>query len=326
MSSEPLKVEVQEGVLVFKTADDFYKTISEIGTYSDYEREQWEESIGFLSQRRIITQIIKAEQKHIEPYMNMTDEEVLKLSEVPNEHSDLFYKYLNSGLIKITDEGTDQENWDFTVFNKTYVDFLNEDGFFAVGDTIFQATSNSIKIVPSGIFSDLEQIKTTEESNDKIHILSNTLKSTRYYYDSDVAQSGKKRISIEVYGDQIWFIPSSKIVEFTYVFFVRCQEKKLFSWKDINTETWISGKWDLGIDTWTSFSNSFYYHYNMCYLKQSMNPETGVRSNDGTHYTVKLPYWENYDPVPTCAFTNIYWYALRYGGASGLKAEVGTPY
>ncbi|MBN1116771.1 MAG: hypothetical protein JXA77_06185 [Bacteroidales bacterium] len=320
------ELKVENGILVFNSSNSFFKTINEIANYSDAERKGWEESIGFLSQNRIISQIIEAEQEHIAPYMDLSDDELLDQENVPSKHSATFYKYLDYGVIKITDEGTENESWDYSVSNKMYTDFINIDGIFAIGDTLFQFNKDVVKIYPKSNTSNVDKLKMTNVSNEEISIiqLKTNFKSTRYFYDKDIAEADKKRISVEVYGDMLYFIESSKTLYYTYVVFIRCQEKKLFSWKDINTEFWINGKWDFRYGPLNNgWDASYNWHGNGCYCKRSVNPETGELINENSSFYVKVPEWEPWDFTPIPYFRNIYWYGLRYGGCCGLKAEIG---
>jgi uncharacterized membrane protein len=136
---------VQDGYLVFKTFETFLNITDEISNLSDKERTEWETKIGFMSQRRIVNTIIEEEIKideiNEEKYAGMNIENIDR----DEFHSTAYNYYINKGVIKIINKGTDDEYWDYSVFNRSFVNFINEDGLFAIGDTLYQATEKSLK-------------------------------------------------------------------------------------------------------------------------------------------------------------------------------------
>jgi hypothetical protein len=54
----------KNGMLVFKNLESFEKTTNMISNFDDNQRENWEDLLGFESQRRIVSKIMKEELIH----------------------------------------------------------------------------------------------------------------------------------------------------------------------------------------------------------------------------------------------------------------------
>jgi hypothetical protein len=82
-------------------------------------------------------------------------------------HPELFYDHLSKGIIKLIDEGTKDEYWDYSAFNKGFTYFINEEGLNAVGDSLFQVTSDELKIIKLSSTSTKQELLKALNGNEK---------------------------------------------------------------------------------------------------------------------------------------------------------------
>lgn len=60
-------------------------------------------------------------------------------------HSEYYYEMLAKGIIKLLAEDTPDEYWDYSVYDRSSTPFINENGLFTIGDTLYQITNHKIK-------------------------------------------------------------------------------------------------------------------------------------------------------------------------------------
>lgn len=147
---------VIDGYLSFSSTESFTNNINTISSFSKEERIKWEKQNGFLSQRTIVDMIID---KEIAIYDSIKEEfKGKKIDEINKRdlHSDIYNKYIDKGVIKLFDEGTKDEYWNHSACNPAYLDFINEEGFYAIGDTLYQITENEAKGSSNIIWTDWE--------------------------------------------------------------------------------------------------------------------------------------------------------------------------
>lgn len=139
------KYKVREGFLVFANVDSFIEATKFIGNLSDIERFQWESKIGFKSQHSMFMKLI--DEELIKDSLNRIKYAGTDLSKVDKReyHSEYYYELLSKGVIKLVDEGTPNEYWDYSVNDRSSTPFINEDGLFAIGDTLYQITNYKVK-------------------------------------------------------------------------------------------------------------------------------------------------------------------------------------
>jgi hypothetical protein len=329
---------VNNGIITFKSAETFVETMGNIVNLSDTEREKWEEGIGFLSQRRIISNIINAEQEKdkineskftIEDAKTMTDAEL---------HSTMYSEYLNKGVIKIIDKGTENEYWDYAVYDLSLIEIMNEDGLYAIGDTLYQVTNNSLKIMKNANFNDALLLLSASIPDEKTGIYINyyepNLKGTspgllnsRWIYDGD------KRIGLNLKLSVLYYMASSRHYDFYHEVYVQCMQRNwLGNWKYVSTNIRLTGTWEVSVYyypqrygwdkslSWSGYGN---------YVKLCVNPETGSTQPFGGYFGVNpnsanlnLPYYmaDQYDYQPY--FTSYNWTAVRDGGCCGISVNL----
>jgi hypothetical protein len=328
---------VQDGILMFESTNSYLETIDAIANLSDKEREIWEEGIGFLSQRRIINNIINAEleQDSINEGKFTIDE--AKMMTGKELHSAIYSEYLKKGVIKIIDEGTDDEYWDYSVFNRGFVDFINEDGLYAIGDTLYQVTDNSLKAMKNANFNNVQLLINATAPDEKngiyfIHQESN-LKATSpgLIENPSWFTISKKRIKIGIYLNVLYYMPGSKSYDFYHEVYVQCQEKNFWgNWKYQFTDISVNGSWVISVFYYPQlYGNSWSYIGYASYLKACINPATGITAPYQSYFLVKpnslnlnIPSYtaDQYDYQPV--FERYNWSALRNGGCCGITATL----
>jgi hypothetical protein len=319
---------VQDGYLVFKTFETFLNITDEISNLSDKERTEWETKIGFMSQRRIVNTIIEEEIKideiNEEKYAGMNIENIDR----DEFHSTAYNYYINKGVIKIINKGTDDEYWDYSVFNRSFVNFINEDGLFAIGDTLYQATEKSLKAMTKTDLNNTYTLINAVEPDKKnnIFFLHNetnlkTFAQSPGLIPNHWVSDGKRRVKIEIYLAVRAYWPSNMRYDFYHEVYVQCQEKNwLGQWKYKFAEVWVDGSWTIQLYKYPEYySNSWSYNGSVSYLKASINPQTGNSAPYQSYFSVlpqdpwnqNLPWYDGdqYDCQPI--FTNYNWWALR---------------
>ena len=228
-----LTVDSKNGVLIFKD-DAAVKTIlDELSLLTREERKHWEDQLDFESQLRIFGNIVDAELAIDEPYEAMTELE-RQNAPAPPEHSDLYYKYLDQGMIKVIGDSDDPdyESYDYTICFPYMASVVNADGIFIVGKTIYQLTSTSIKIWENGNIEDLQKLKTTEVSTDDITIesLNNgekgafnpNPKTSNWIYDVP------KRAKLEEYFSSWQYYGDGSVWQYQHWVHVRTEKKNIW--------------------------------------------------------------------------------------------------
>jgi hypothetical protein len=323
---------VQDGILMFKSTDSFFETLGSISNLSDEDRRKWEEKVGFLSQRRIINQIIDEEAK-----LDIINEARYAGKENPDYsnvilHTDIYYRYLDKGVIKLIDEGTENEYWDYAVINRCYVDFINEDGLYAIGNTLYQITESMVKSMKNIDFpkkSLLMQASATDEVNN-ITILLDKNDKTYPGCPGLITQgwtsSSDKRIKIELFLDVYYFVPASSSYSFFHEVYVQCQEKNwLGNWKYKIADIDVDGSWQIELFyNSQSYGNDYTFNGSASYLKSSINPSSGIPAPYQSYFSVTATYpdiWGRDEDYPP-SFINYHWTALRNGGCCGLTSRL----
>jgi hypothetical protein len=308
---------VRDGYMVFDSKESFSKTINSIINLSETDRNKWENEISFNSQQRITNNVIREELKkdsinrikfgntNLSPTKNLDYNSVAftkALSEVSKSdlHSEAYYKALSKGVIKIIDEGTENEYWDFNVFNRCFVGFINEDGFYGIADTLYQITDkgiNAIKYIDNSSKINLLK-KATSSTVNKI-----LLSPTQNADSPGVLSSGwvqepigpwyPKRIKLDVELSLKYLMVSTLSFEFYHRFYVTCQQRNIFrTWVWDVTNINLSGSWEISVYRYPqTYSGSYTYTGNVSDVYGSLNPESNTNWVDlyDSYYAV----WPN---------------------------------
>lgn len=109
---------------------------------------------SFKSQRSIFDTLTEREYRRALFLRNLSDEEYYKV----DRHCDYYRELLKTNFIKETnlDDGT--QLYQLNLCMPTYSNVLNEDGFFAIGDTIYQITPNQYKIWKNGDINNYQEL------------------------------------------------------------------------------------------------------------------------------------------------------------------------
>jgi len=332
---------VINGYLVFESTSSFIETTDAIANLSNNERSKWENEIGFLSQRRLVSNII--EQELVQDSLNelkYADVDITKIDE-SDFHSVVYLKALKKGVIKTINEGTEEEYWDYAVFNRGFVDFINEDGLFAIGDTLYHVTQNSLKAMKPADLRNPQTLLNAAEPDENNNIVfiykESNLKAKSpgliesSWVSSGGGKKGEKRIKIGIYLDVLYYLPYTRSYNFYHEVYVQCQERNWRrKWKYKFTNINVNGSWVVSLYYYPQrYGNNWSWNGNASYLKASINPQTGSSAPYRSYFVIypnsvnkNLPWYiaDQYDYQPK--FDSYNWTASRYGGCCGLYARL----
>lgn len=207
-------------------------------------------------------------------------------------HSEEYWTALNDGVIRVFDEGTEDEYWDYSVFDRSFIDFINKDGLFAIGDTLYHVTDKALKAMKPADINKPELLisATSADEKNNIYILhqESNLKYTSpgliesSWVNSGGGKKGEKRIKIGIYLAVRYYItgayPQQGSYEFYHDCYVQCQERNwLRKWKYESANINVNGSWVVSVYYFTqSYINSWSWNGGASsYLKASINPATG---------------------------------------------------
>ncbi len=326
------------GFLVFDSYSSFIATVDGIANLNDKERKKWESNIGFSSQRSIVNSLIEQEIIHdsnLEARYNSGEISEINDSDL---HSEAYFQALDKGIIRIIDEGTQDEYWDYAIFDRGYIDFINEDGFYAIGDTLYQITSNYLKAMKPADFGNPQILMNAEEQdleNNIVFIKSKSMfKSTSPglietdWEEEGTGKKGDKRIKLGINLSVRMYVYGIEEFQFYHDAYVQCQERNwLRNWKYVSTTIDVDGEWIIYLYRFPEqYGSSWSWNGSASYLKASINPSTGSSAPYQSYFSVQPnnPLNDNLDPLygdqadyPP-QFSSYDWSALRNGGPSGL--------
>jgi hypothetical protein len=247
-------VSCKNGILCFSSNAEFKDFYDKNLNMSDSELDNWEKNTGFISMRNIFNQIVDAENALELPYENMTPEQ-LKNATPPPSHSELYFKYLKSGFLKLRTYEDGTESYDYNVINPSSVGFYNENGLLKIGDTIYQVTDKALKIITDGDFGKIDLLQKTDKSDRQNHIdvisFGGNDKGLICSRTSGWVSSGNAYHSKRIKTDITYYTnvdPGCQHAFITYNIGVECQRKNVWgNWKYYSTDTYISGNWTSSI-------------------------------------------------------------------------------
>jgi hypothetical protein len=299
---------VRDGFLVFSNKESFVKTTKFIGSLSDIEKQQWESKIGFQSQHSMFMKLINEEL--VKDSLNRIKYAEKDLSKVDKRdyHSEYYYEMLAKGVIKLLDEGTPNEYWDYSVYDRSSTPFINENGLFAIGDTLYQITNHKIKSMLLTKDAKKQDLLSTLSANN-----TGIQKMSAYVYDlldcpgqiwaswttKGSWPSVQRRIRIGTELSFVEFLISLQRMEFKHNFYVQCQKTSFVNkWIYELRSITVNGAWKI-----YAYSNPQYYESTITYttsasdLKGCVNPGDGSTAPFGTDFLI-YPNSSNQNPYP----------------------------
>lgn len=349
-------VTVKNGILAFSTVDAYDKNYPIILNMSVAQSRSWEKSIGFVSQRNIFNQIVDAEYAYlVAPYERLSSAQLGKMLR-PRGHTTIYNNYLRSGLIVVEGDGEGGESYTSPLPIRGYLPIINEQGYFIVGNTVYQIKDQLIKEMPSAKISSLSvlnqassddlvnQIKVNNVvenspgSNSKSASISTAALGCNFPLSSGWLTSGSRRGMITVtYTKTYWNPYPYTKVTIGYHVNVKSQKKNFWG-------TWVypSCPNECSVDfKWTSVFD-YMSKTTLGYAGSSMSPRTYSypRPNCLNDFNTSLnPVTSTNAPYPsTFTFTapsglafldvglkNALWHASVPGGSSGITCNVGCP-
>ena len=324
-----------DGMLVFKSEQELSAALLAISRMDRAALDAWEREIGFVSQRNLFAQLIDSESKMEEEYEHS--------GETPPEHSEMYYKFLESGLIKVVADGTKDEHYDYNIGIPGLETVVNYDGIVAVGDIIYQVTDRQIKKMTGGRFEDIEVLKSASLSDSKNNVMVAALGElatqsacSNVTQDSgwDYGDNGKKRIKVSRSFTSSQFLANGTQWKVTHNINVKLQKKNFWgNWVYSSGEVWVAGDWSGHFRLeGPVFLNTFFDYYGNQYaypfhpnsisnLNASISIISGNSSPYPTPFLYQYQYNGNYIRILDICMDSSYWKAESQGG---LRATVGT--
>ncbi len=300
---------VRDGFLIFSNKESFVKTTRFIGNLSDTERQQWESKIGFQSQHSMFMKLV--DEELIKDSLNRIKYAGKDLSKADKRdyHSEYYYEMLAKGVIKLFDEGTPNEYWDYSVYDRSSTSFINENGLFAIGDTLYQIINQKIKSILLTKDAKKQDLLSTLSANN-----TGIQKMSAYAYPlldcpgliwaenwttKGSWPSVQRRIRVGTELSFVEFLISTQRMEFKHNFYAQCQKTNLFnSWIYEVRSITVNGTWKIH-----AYSNPQYYESTITYssnasdLKGCVNPGDGSPAPFGSDFLI-YPNSSNQNPYP----------------------------
>lgn len=352
-AEEPVRmigVTAKNGILAFNSIETYENAYPIILSMGAEQSESWEKSVGFISQRNIFNQIVKAEYAYLAaPYENKRDDELKRMA-APSGHTDVYNKHLRAGLIRVQRDASGDETYTSALPIGGYLPIVNEQGNFIVGDTIYQIRKNLIKEMARFDLSSLSVLDeaTSENTARGIKVLkvvenppaesSKSTSSCSYPLDSGWLTSGNRRGKIYVnFSKSYWNpYPYSKVT-ISYEVNVKSQKKNFWGnwvYASCPNECWISLAWTgvfeyiskvtLGYAGSTISPRSYSYPHPNCIndFKTSLNPITNSTAPYPSSFIFSAPNGLAFLDV---RLSNAQWHASVPGGSSGINCNLGCP-
>lgn len=135
------------GVLCFKSQTALNSTLQKLNSISELERENWEKSKNFTSQRSIFTKLID-EENYLDSISELKYRDTtISDKDIPSYdlHPDIYYTALKKEIIVLINKNTPEEYYTLPETTLGLIDILNEDGLYAIADTLYQIKGNILK-------------------------------------------------------------------------------------------------------------------------------------------------------------------------------------
>ena len=191
-------IKSENGMLIFSSQEELYKTINYLNKLSSQERISWGESHQVKTLQMIEDQIGIDQSEFEREYYKGIEEglslEELELTGKPAAFCNSYKEYLSKGIIteKVEDDGF--YSFHLTLQSPDLVYIANEDGCYIVNDTIFMRTNDYLAAKPYEGTQDVALLRNAQP-NSKSGILyfdmSSSSKSIHeFYYDNIFGSHG----------------------------------------------------------------------------------------------------------------------------------------
>lgn len=343
-------VTAQNGILAFSTLETYEKSYPVIFNMSAEQSETWEQSLGFVSQRNIFNQIVKAEYAYLAaPYEGKSAAELKRMTK-PRGHTDIYDKYLRLGVIRIQRDPSGDETYTSALPIGGYLPIINEQGYFIVGNTIYQIKENRIAEMEGFELSKLSALNkaASDDPGSKIKVhpvvenspapASKAASNCNYPLSSGWITSGNRRGSITVNFSKTYWNPYPYLkVTTSYSVNVKSQKKNFWGtwvYPSCPNEVWLSFTWTGVFDYISKISlayagssispRSYSYPHPNCIndFNASLNMIGSSTAPYPSNFIYTAPSGLAFQDV---SLKNALWHAAVPGGSSGLNCDVGCP-
>lgn len=324
------KISTKEGVLIFSDRKTFNATVEKLSLMTREQADSWEKTHHFVSQRNIFDKIADAEIKFFETSKDISPEEFSKMY----HHSELYKYYLDQGIITEFEKGTDDEYYNYSIYNGSYAKIVNKNGLIAINDTIYQLTNDEFKMLADGDFNKIPVLLKSHETDPDKKIIVNkiatykTTQKTEGVFDwsrsSGWVTNGSKRILLSVTFNSNLSGGGSTCFS-NHNVNVQCMEKNWYgSWVYVFTYTTISGTWGakerMINGAVNNYSPGFAYNNNINNFNASISPTSGTTSPYPSTFQYYAQSGNNF--WYELEVYNVYWRVTRNGGCCGIVATI----
>lgn len=234
----------------------------------------------FVSQQDVLEELAETELKCAE---------LCNKAGKPYEHSGLYNDLLKEGLIREIFYSDGTQSYDLNLATPYYSEVLSKDGYFAVGDTIYQVTPTKLKIWEGGDINNyrlLAQYENTDEAKNIVVIdySKKALPETRALFpikNIDQAVGAwltieKRRFGLAFYDKLVSITPPNSYRRETYVQFV--------------SQVLLEGR------TWNLSDAQYYFFINITTLTDGVSSFWG-REASGTSMNKWYAVWVRYEAM-----------------------------
>ncbi len=343
MSVKPTEVQKEvkaiNNILIFGNDAQLNKTLIELLDKSIEEQKQWGVEKGFTSMQTIFNDIVQDEEDLDNYYSSLSEAEQNSLDKTKiDPHSKLYYKYLDRGVIKKVISPEDQsESYDINLADPSLSLICNEKGAFAVGDTIFQITSEYIKYWTNGDFNNLDILYNATGETDQIKLIVKKQSVLKGSISPDLfsgwAYKGSiRRIGIFLSFTTWQYLGNGTIWKYKHNVSFKSEKKNWWgSWRLNVTDMYVKGNWSgnlryenpINLNTqWEYFGARFpssgtkYWRGNHVHISPSI-----ITGSLGSYdSTWQIWYYSNGTKVRIndVSITDIYWEATGHVNAKAV--------
>jgi len=262
-------IKSKNGILIFTDQNHLNQTLSQVLQMSPNDRDTWEKKYKFKSAQSIFEDVVLANSEIDAYYESLPEEELdaIDLGTVP-EYSELYYKYLNAGVIIDDNSNNEEDTYRLNLADQSFAPICNVNGMFMVGDTLYNIAPNKIKYWINGDVNNPTKLIGTSEETDEIKFIVRAPKLKGSIDNGDdlimtYQDFNKRRIKFETWKFETWqHLGDGTVWQYKYDIRVVSRKKNwLGSWKYNNTDIHFKGKWNGEIKYYDPINLGARWHY-----------------------------------------------------------------
>ena len=172
-------IQIKDGMMVFGSSKVLEQTVNDLNTASITASTKSLSRTNFRSQQEIFHQIV-IEEDSLDERLSRLPKKEIKSLDVNMTHSDIYLEMRDKGIIREYEEDGGI-SYDYAICDPTLASIVNEDGFFAVADTVFYLDADKIVRWENANFRNLNKMKSAYQTDSTANI---------YVFNSKVLTKG----------------------------------------------------------------------------------------------------------------------------------------